>query len=91
MIQASIIHVTGSGIGIFPITMTGGGTRTRGGRTIITTEGTANIGVTVALGSGDSELGDTTAACAITVAIDGCIYAREIPAPKKVTRRTKRH
>jgi hypothetical protein len=68
VIQASIIHVTGSGIGIFLIIMTGGGTRTHGGKTIITTEGTANIGVTVVLRSGDSVLGDITAACTIAVA-----------------------
>ena len=52
-----------------PTTMGDGGMPTRGGSPITTT--TADIGIAVALGGGDTALGGTTAAFAITVADGG--------------------
>jgi hypothetical protein len=77
-IQACIIRVTGRGGGVLPITMAGGGTRTRGGK-IITTEAPASISISVASRGGVTKLAIITSACAITVVIDGFIRVRDAP------------
>ena len=68
-LQARTIDVTRSDDEVTPITTAGGGTRSRGGKNLIT-EGIANIGPTAVPCSGDMALGDITVACAMRDAIE---------------------